>query len=118
MKHLDLTVFEPGDTVGTMSADGNVALWTITPLGGLVRADARLFGNVNGLTAEDPIEQLELTVRTYNILKRESVHTVGDLLEFYHQNGDDDLAGFRNMTKKNIDEIKDWVTQLRGKEGQ
>ena len=27
-----------------------------------------------------PIEQLDLTVRSYNCLKRESVHTVGELL--------------------------------------
>ena len=52
MRQLDLTVFEPGDTVGTMSQDGHVALWTVTADGDLVRADNRLFGNVTGFTLE------------------------------------------------------------------
>ena len=38
MRQLDLTVFEPGDTVGTLSQDGRVSLWTVSPEGGLTRA--------------------------------------------------------------------------------
>jgi len=113
VKQLDLTVFEPGDTVGTMSKDGHVALWTITTTGDLVRADSRLFGNVNGFTAETLLEELNLMVRTYNILKREGINTVGELLDLYHNKGDDGLAEFRNMGEKNIAEIREWVINIR-----
>ncbi len=35
-----------------------------------------------------PIEQLDLTVRSYNCLKRESVHTVGELLVAFYDDND------------------------------
>ena len=49
-----------------------------------------------------PIEQLDLTVRSYNCLKRESVHTVGELLG----RSEADLMGIRNVGQKSIDEVK------------
>jgi hypothetical protein len=108
MRQLDLTVFEPGDTVGTMSQDGHVALWTVSIDGSLVRADSRLFGNVTGFTLETPIDELLLQVR-----KREGVHTVGDLLTFTHERDDASMFEIRNMGQKNVDEIRGWATRLR-----
>ncbi len=113
MRQLDLTVFEPGDTVGTMSQDGHVALWTVTAAGDLVRADSRLFGNVTGFTLETPIDELRFTVRTFNVLKREGVNTVGDLLTFTHQRDDDELRDIRGMVQKSIDEVREWAAKLR-----
>jgi len=113
MKQLDLTVFEPGETVGTLSKDGKVALWTVGPEGGLTRADHRLFGNADGLVPDSPIEELNLTVKTYNLLKRNSVDTVGELLDYYHEKGDLGLSEIRNMGEKNIAEIRDWVIKIR-----
>jgi hypothetical protein len=113
MRQLDLTVFEPGDTVGTMSQDGQVALWTISVDGSLVRADNRLFGNVTGFTLETFIEELDLQVRTYNLLKREGINTVGDLLTFTHEKGDEELLAIRNMGAKNVTEIREWAAKLR-----
>jgi DNA-directed RNA polymerase subunit alpha len=49
-----------------------------------------------------PIEQLDLTVRSYNCLKRESVHTVGELLG----RSEADLMDIRNFGQKSIDEVK------------
>ena len=49
-----------------------------------------------------PIEQLDLTVRSYNCLKRESVHTVGELLG----RSEADLMDIRNLGQKSIDEGK------------
>jgi DNA-directed RNA polymerase alpha subunit len=113
MRQLDLTVFEPGDTVGTMSQDGHVALWTVTIDGNLLRADSRLFDNATGFTLETPIEQLNLQVRTYNLLKREKVDTVDDLLTFTHEKDDDAMLAIRNMGVKNVDEIRNWAAKLR-----
>jgi DNA-directed RNA polymerase subunit alpha len=49
-----------------------------------------------------PIEQLDLTVRSYNCLKREGVHTVGELLS----RSEADLMDIRNFGAKSIDEVK------------
>ena len=49
-----------------------------------------------------PIEDLELTVRSYNCLKREGVHTVGELVA----RTESDLLDIRNFGQKSIDEVK------------
>jgi DNA-directed RNA polymerase subunit alpha len=49
-----------------------------------------------------PIEDMELTVRSYNCLKREGVTSVGELV----QKSEDDLLEIRNFGQKSIDEVK------------
>ena len=49
-----------------------------------------------------PIEEMDLTVRSYNCLKREAVATVGDLV----QKSEEDLLEIRNFGQKSIDEVK------------
>jgi DNA-directed RNA polymerase subunit alpha len=49
-----------------------------------------------------PIEDLDLTVRSYNCLKREGVHTVGELVG----RSEADLLDIRNFGAKSIDEVK------------
>src|SRR3954469_2442024 len=49
-----------------------------------------------------PVEDLELTVRSYNCLKREGIHTVGELLA----RSEADLLDIRNFGAKSIDEVK------------
>jgi DNA-directed RNA polymerase subunit alpha len=48
------------------------------------------------------IEDLELTVRSYNCLKREGIHTVGELVG----RSEADLLDIRNFGQKSIDEVK------------
>lgn len=48
-----------------------------------------------------PIEQMELSVRSYNCLKREGIHTVGELVGRSEQ----DLLDIRNFGQKSIDEV-------------
>ena len=48
-----------------------------------------------------PIEQLDLSVRSYNCLKREGIHTVGELLG----RSEADLLDIRNFGAKSIDEV-------------
>ena len=45
---------------------------------------------------------MELTVRSYNCLKREGVHTVGELVS----RTEADLLDIRNFGQKSIDEVK------------
>ena len=49
-----------------------------------------------------PIEDLDLTVRSYNCLKREGIHTVGELVS----RSEADLLDIRNFGSKSIDEVK------------
>ena len=49
-----------------------------------------------------PIEDLDLTVRSYNCLKREGIHTVGELVA----RSEADLLDIRNFGAKSIDEVK------------
>jgi DNA-directed RNA polymerase subunit alpha len=47
------------------------------------------------------IEELELSVRAYNCLKRANVHTISDLLQY----SSDDLLEFKNFGQKSADEV-------------
>ena len=55
-----------------------------------------------------PIEDLNFTVRSYNCLKREGVHTVGELITRSEQ----DLLDIRNFGSKSIDEVKAKLTEM------
>lgn len=48
-----------------------------------------------------PIEILNLSVRSYNVLKRNKIDTVGQLMEF----DEEKLSGIRNLGKLSVDEI-------------
>ena len=61
----------------------------------------------SGVLAQ-PIEDLDLTVRSYNCLKREGVTTVGELTE----QSEDDLLEIRNFGQKSIDEVKAKLQEL------
>ena len=49
-----------------------------------------------------PIEELDLTVRSYTCLKREGIHSVGELVG----RSEADLLDIRNFGAKSIDEVK------------
>jgi DNA-directed RNA polymerase subunit alpha len=51
------------------------------------------------------IEELELSVRAYNCLKRANIHTLDDLLQY----SADDLLEFKNFGQKSADEVYERV---------
>ena len=55
-----------------------------------------------------PVDDLHLSVRSYNCLKREGIHTVGELVSRSEQ----DLLDIRNFGSKSIDEVKDKLAEL------
>ena len=55
-----------------------------------------------------PVEALDLTVRSYNCLKREGIHTVGELIS----RSEADLMDIRNFGAKSIDEVKDKLASM------
>jgi DNA-directed RNA polymerase subunit alpha len=54
------------------------------------------------------IEELNLTVRSYNCLKREGINTVGDLV----QKSEAELMDIRNFGQKSIEEVKQKLDEL------
>ena len=54
---------------------------------------------------EMPIEDLDLTVRAYNCLKRAGITKVGLILEKLEK-GDDEILAIRNFGRKSLDELK------------
>ncbi len=57
-----------------------------------------------------PIEELELSVRAFNCLKRAGINTVDQLVS----KTEDELNRVRNLGKKSVDEIKDKLYNFRG----
>ena len=55
---------------------------------------------------DTPIEELELSVRAYNCLKRAGITKVGEVLEKL-QKGKDEILAIRNFGQKSLDELMD-----------
>lgn len=57
---------------------------------------------------EQKIENLELSVRSYNCLRRAGIRTIGDLLNFTY----DDLFKIRHLGRKSMKEVLDKIHDL------
>jgi len=57
---------------------------------------------------EKPIEDLDLSVRSYNCLKRAGIHTLGELIE----KTEEDMMKVRNLGKKSLKEVKQKLEEL------
>ncbi len=55
-----------------------------------------------------PIEELDLSVRPYNCLKRAGINTVGDLI----QRTEEEIVSVKNFGRKSLDEVRDKLTAL------
>lgn len=53
---------------------------------------------------DKPIEELDLSVRVFNSLKRTSITSVGDVLDMLHR-GPDAMLAIRNFGEKSLDEL-------------
>jgi DNA-directed RNA polymerase subunit alpha len=56
--------------------------------------------------AETPIENLDLSVRVFNSLKRTGITTVGDVLDLLEK-GEEAVMSIRNFGEKSLDELRD-----------
>jgi DNA-directed RNA polymerase subunit alpha len=61
---------------------------------------------------ETPIEQLDLSVRVFNSLKRTGITSVGEVLEMLER-GEDAMLTIRNFGEKSLSELKEKL-QLKG----
>ena len=55
---------------------------------------------------ETPIENLDLSVRVFNSLKRTGITNVGDVLELLNK-GEEAVMSIRNFGEKSLDELRD-----------
>ena len=76
---------------------------TISKMGILIETQA----NPKTQILEMSIEDMDLSVRSYNCLKRANIHTVEDLT----QKTEDDMMKVRNLGRKSLDEV---IAKLRG----
>jgi len=72
---------------------------------------------INSEAAEMPIENLDLTVRVFNSLKRTGVVTVGDVLELLDK-GEDAILAIRNFGEKSLVELKEKMIEKGFLEGE
>ncbi len=54
------------------------------------------------------IEELDLSVRSFNCLKRAGINTVEDLIS----KSEDDMMKVRNLGRKSLDEVKEKLQSL------
>jgi DNA-directed RNA polymerase subunit alpha len=60
---------------------------------------------ISSETADMPIENLDLSVRVFNSLKRTGVTTVGDVIELLEK-GEEAVMSIRNFGEKSLDELR------------
>lgn len=61
--------------------------------------------HITSEAAETPIENLDLSVRVFNSLKRTGITTVGDVLELLEK-GEEAVMSIRNFGEKSLDELR------------
>ncbi len=108
-------------TDGTLSPDdalrraGNLLVQHLTLLAGaetiIVEKHEEVAEGIPTRVFDAPIEELELTVRAYNCLKRAGITKVGEILKRMEK-GEDEMLAIRNFGKKSLDEL---VDRLRDK---
>ncbi len=108
-------------TDGTISPDdalrrsANLLVQHLTLLAGteitIVEKQEESAEGIPGRVFDAPIEELELTVRAYNCLKRAGITKVGEILKRMEK-GEDEMLAIRNFGKKSLDEL---VEKLRDK---
>jgi len=103
-------------TDGTISPDdalrraGNLLVQHLTLLAGaetiIVEKHEEVAEGIPTRVFDAPIEELELTVRAYNCLKRAGITKVGEILKRMEK-GEDEMLAIRNFGKKSLDELVD-----------
>ncbi|QPC85180.1 DNA-directed RNA polymerase subunit alpha [Phototrophicus methaneseepsis] len=59
---------------------------------------------------DKPIEELDLSVRVFNSLKRTGITSVGDVIDMLHR-GQDAMLAIRNFGEKSLDELTDKLSE-------
>lgn len=79
-------------------------LTLVAGFAGEAEAEAAPESEIPSRVYDTPIEELELSVRAYNCLKRASITKVGEVLERL-QKGREEILNIRNFGQKSLDEL-------------
>lgn len=95
-----------------LSRAANILVDLFTPLQNVdnVRGKTEEFPSQEDPTGQIPIEELNLSVRAYNCLKRAQINTVADLLDYSQE----DLLEIKNFGLKSAEEVIDALQQRLG----
>ncbi len=85
-----------------LSHIAGVTVESLTAVAPVEEVSARLTSE----TMDTPIENLDLSVRVFNSLKRAGISTVGDVLELLEK-GEDAVMSIRNFGEKSLEELKE-----------
>ncbi|MCS7236148.1 MAG: DNA-directed RNA polymerase subunit alpha [Armatimonadota bacterium] len=80
-------------------------------VGGITEGESAATGPTDPEMArllQTPIEELELSVRPYNCLKRAGIHTIGDLV----QRTEEEIANVKNFGRKSLEEVTEKLAAL------
>ncbi len=113
---LDLEIW----TDGTISPEdalrqaADILVQHLTPLAGatttVVEQPEEEEEGIPSRVFDAPIEELELTVRAYNCLKRAGITKVGEILKRMEK-GEEEMLAIRNFGKKSLDELVEKLAQ-------
>lgn len=115
MPEMTIPVFKPSDYIAVRTATSltfhrvNVD-GSITPHGAFSPAPEA--APEFRITRATELETLVLSTRLYNLLRREGVRTVGEMVDLYATKGSDGLSGIRNFNPEAIEEIEAWFARL------
>ena len=63
-------------------------------------------GRLTSEIVETPIENLDLSVRVFNSLKRTGITTIGEVIDLLEK-GDEAVMSIRNFGEKSLQELRD-----------
>ncbi len=102
---------DPGDAVARAGRIIDEHMMLFVDQASTVMSDEGIFAaavDEGESVLDTPIEELDLSVRSYNCLKRQGVNTIGQLTECSEQ----DLLNIRNFGAKSIEEVKDKLVSM------
>lgn len=95
-----------------LSASAKLLIDQLRHLAGISEESLTIFkeeldesGRLTSEMIETPIENLDLSVRVFNSLKRTGITTVGEVLELLEK-GDEAVMSIRNFGEKSLDELR------------
>ncbi len=103
---------KPGDA---LTEAARILMQHLSPLAEFTEAERPVVSEIEEIETEArefdevPIEELELSMRAYNCLKRAGLSTVGDIMERLEQ-GASEILAIRNFGEKSLDELVESMT--------
>lgn len=102
----------------SLAQSAQIMMQYLRPIGGVseetflpVEEEEEEEGAIPNEVYDTPIEQLDLSVRVFNSLKRTGITKVGEMLDMLER-GEETMLAIRNFGEKSLDELKQ---QLRAK---